>query len=266
MHIRTDKDGPVRLVAIDRPQVRNAVNTAMACELYQTFLDFERDPDSSVAVLSGTDGAFCAGFDLRHAASGLDADAFRELDIPGDWNDPVAVPLRGPMGPTRLMLSKPVIAAVSGPAVAGGMELAAWCDMRIVDRTAYFGVYCRRWGIPLIDGGTVWLPQIVGHGRAMELILTGRRVDAEEASRIGLANRIADGDVVAAALELGQELARLPQECLRADRRAALGSPRRFAEALRREWLSAGVFEREGRDGARAFAAGQGRSGATRHA
>ncbi len=265
MTIRLEKEGSVKIVSINRPDAKNAVDTKTAGELFDCFLEFEQDPEMSVAILSGEGGAFCAGFDLKHASDELDADALAELDIPDDWQDPVAMPLRGPMGPTRLMLSKPVIAAISGPAVAGGMELAAWCDLRVVDRSAYFGVYCRRWGIPLIDGGTVRLPHIVGYGRAMDLILTGRRVDASEALDIGLANRLADEGVVEAALAIATELSALPQACLLADRQSAQGSRKRMAHALRREWRSARVFEQEGPAGAQAFTRGQGRSGTPRH-
>ncbi len=168
------------------------------------------------------------------------------------------------MGPTRLALSKPVIAAIAGPAVAGGMELALWCDLRVMEESAYMGVYCRRWGVPLIDGGTVRLPRLVGRGRALDLILTGRKVEAEEALRIGLCDRVvADGESRAAAQALAHEIARFPQACLRADRRSVLlqeGLPE--ADALRSEWdCSSGVFEREGAAGAARFSAGQGRHG-----
>jgi enoyl-CoA hydratase len=175
----------------------------------------------------------------------------------------VAHPSRGPMGPTRLSLSKPVIAAIAGPAVAGGMELALWCDLRVMEASAYMGVYCRRWGVPLIDGGTIRLPRIVGQGRAMDLILTGRKVEAEECERIGLASRLCeDGAALETALALAEELTRFPQGCMRADRRSMLTQwsldP---AQALVNEWQSAETFRAEGSAGAARFAAGRGRSG-----
>src|SRR5205085_567630 len=170
---------------------------------------------------------------------------------------------RGPMGPSRLLLSKPVIAAVAGPAVAGGMELAMWCDLRVMEETAYMGVYCRRWGVPLLDGGTVRLPRLVGRGRALEIILTGRKVPAEDCQRIGLCERLVPhGESRAAAEALAREIARFPQECMRADRRSVFAQEGLSeGAALREEWRSAAVFEREGAAGAARFAAGKGRHG-----
>ena len=259
--VRIEKSGPVTTVILDRPEARNAIDPAAAAGLHAAFLAFDRDPEAHAAVLWGAGGAFSAGADLKHlaAASG------------GSWLDRLQVPAAagelppGPLGPTRLELSKPVIAAISGPAVAGGMELALWCDLRIMEESAYFGVYCRRWGVPLIDGGTVRLPRLVGQGRALDIILTGRQVPAAEALAIGLCERVVpDGAARRAAEELAQELARFPQTCLRADRAAVhrqSGLPLR--EALRQE-LAGGLeaLRREGVAGAARFARGEGRHGA----
>jgi enoyl-CoA hydratase len=215
----------------------------------------------SVAVLFGAGGAFCAGFDLKYAARCAAAKIRCALDFP--LSDSSSIP-RGPMGPTRLQLSKPVIAAVAGPAVAGGMELALWCDLRVMEKSAYMGVYCRRWGVPLIDGGTVRLPRIVGRGRALDIILTGRKVPAEECERIGLCERIVpDGESRAAAEALAHEIARFPQGCMRADRRSVwLQEGLSEMEGLRSEWAcSSGMVAREGAAGAARFAAGKGRHG-----
>lgn len=263
MSISIDREGAVTIVTIDRPEARNAVNPAMARDLFDAFVAFGRDGDQRVAVLTGSGGAFCAGFDLKYSANQIDETWFVEHDLDESWHDPVEHPRKGPMGPTRLLLPKPVIAAVAGPAVAGGMELALWCDMRVMERSAYMGVYCRRWGVPLIDGGTVRLPRIVGHGRAMDMILTGRKVDAEECLEAGLANRICDdGKSLETALELADQLCRFPQECMRADRMSAIRQwSLETGDALIGEWQSADTFRREGRHGANRFAAGKGRSG-----
>jgi enoyl-CoA hydratase len=255
------RDG-VTTITINRPEVRNCVDPETARRLFEAFEAFEADAEARVGVLTGAGGFFCAGFDLRSAGSGA-ADAWMEsLDIPQGWDDPVAVPLPGPMGPSRLMLSKPVIAAIEGPAVAGGMELAAWCDMRVMAEGAVTGVFCRRWGVPLIDGGTVRLPRILGQGRANDLILTGRPVEAAEAQRIGFADRIcAAGQALEVATALAQDLTRFPQACMRADHLSARMEPAALAAALRREWASASAFLAEGRAGAARFAAGKGRSG-----
>ena len=181
MSIRIEKDGPVWTVIHSRPEARNALDPESAKALFAAFQSFDADDTASVAVFWGEGGAFCAGWDLKHAASLAGADALDPFDFPQEGEPPMAA-----MGPSRLELSKPVIAAVAGPAVAGGMELALWCDIRVMEETAFMGVYCRRWGIPLIDGGTVRLPRLVGEGRAMDLILTGRRVNADEALQIGL--------------------------------------------------------------------------------
>jgi enoyl-CoA hydratase len=258
MTVRIEKEGRVWTVIHSRPEAKNAMDPASAEALEAAMLEFERDVDAAVAVLWGEGGAFCAGFDLKHAAkgSGISTEAF-----PADPQAPLP---RAPMGPTRLVLDKPVIAAVAGPAVAGGFEIALWCDLRVMEETAYFGVYCRRWGVPLIDGGTVRLPRIVGRGRALDLILTGRKVTAEEALRINLCERVVpDGTSRQAAEALAREIARFPQACMRADRRSVYlqeGLPLR--EAMRQEWTN-GVpaYFAEGKEGAGRFASGKGRGG-----
>jgi enoyl-CoA hydratase len=221
------------------------MDVEIAEALVEAFLAFDRDPDAAVAVFWGAGGAFCAGWDLKLAASLAGrSEPLQALNLPEN-DGPVP---RGPMGPSRLKLSKPVIAAVAGPAVAGGFELALWCDLRVMEEGAYFGVYCRRWGIPLIEGGTVRLPRLVGQGRALDIILTGRKVTAEEAFRIGLCERIAPKfKAREVAEELAREIARFPQECVRADRNSVYlqhGLP--VAEALKREWQnSVHVLEKE---------------------
>jgi enoyl-CoA hydratase len=252
--IETTADGPVLTIALNRPAKRNAVDGPMAAALLRAFEAFEADDALRVAVLWGAGGHFCAGADL----SGLDDPARRnELDAQGGG--------AGPMGPTRLALAKPLIAAVSGYAVAGGLELALLADLRVVERDAVFGVFCRRWGVPLIDGGTVRLPRLVGMGRALDLILTGRAVAAEEALAIGLANRIvAPGAALAEAQALALEIARFPQGCMLADRRSAYQQwDLPLAEALRAEG-AAGVamVAAEGVAGAARFVQGAGRHGA----
>ncbi len=254
--------GRTRLWCLTRPEARNAVDPALARALYAAARDFEADSAVDVAVLTGAGGAFCAGFDLKSAAGGEGAGWIAGLTIAEDWVDPVNDPRPGPMGPSRLMLSKPVIAAIEGPAVAGGMELALWCDLRVMAEGAQFGVFCRRWGVPLIDGGTVRLPRLVGQGRANDLILTGRGVAAAEAQAMGLADRVTPaGGALAAALALAHSLARFPQACLRADFLSARMAPADLAAALRREWASAGVVLAEGIAGATRFARGAGRGG-----
>lgn len=252
--VRTERQGPVWTVILDRPAARNAVDPETAEALLAAFEAFESDEDASVAVFWGAGGTFCAGYDLKHAASG--APEIGRLD-PGEGS-------RGPMGPTRLDLSKPVIAAIAGPAVAGGMELALWCDLRVMEEDAYFGVYCRRWGVPLIDGGTVRLPRLVGMGRALDLILTGRKVEAEEALRIGLCERVVGpGMARQAAEDLAHEIARFPQMCLRADRRSAYDQWTLPTEAALAAEYRGGLpaLEAEGLKGAARFAGGSGRGG-----
>ncbi|MEZ5811016.1 MAG: crotonase/enoyl-CoA hydratase family protein [Rhizobiaceae bacterium] len=263
MSINVETRGDITVVTIDRPEARNAVNPEMAKALFDAFVAFGRDDSQKVAVLTGVTGAFCAGFDLKAAAGGMGGDWFAEHDLDESWRDPAEDQRPGPMGPTRLLLPKPVVAAISGPAVAGGMELALWADIRIMECSAYMGVYCRRWGVPLIDGGTVRLPRIAGHGRAMDMVLTGRRVDAEECHAAGLANRLCDdGRALETALAYAEELTRFPQGCMRADRMSAI---RQWslgpADALRSEWRSASAIGAEGQAGAARFAAGRGRGG-----
>jgi enoyl-CoA hydratase/carnithine racemase len=211
MSVRVERSGPVTTVILDRPQVRNAVDGPTAAALAGAFGEFDADPNASVAVLWGEGGTFCAGADLRAVGTPV-----------GNRVEPEG---NGPMGPTRMRLSKPVIAAVAGHAVAGGLELALWCDLRVAERSAVFGVFCRRWGVPLIDGGTVRLPRIVGLGRALDMILTGRPVPASEALAMGLITQVVpDGQSRQAAEQLAATLAALPQTCLREDRLSAIGS------------------------------------------
>ncbi len=256
-----ERDGPITTIIRNRHEARNAMDPASADALTAAMLAFDADPSQSVAVLWGAGGAFCAGYDLKFAASLLGKrKPLNDLDFP-EGARPVP---RGPMGPTRLQLSKPVIAAIAGPAVAGGMELALWCDLRVMEQSAFMGVYCRRWGVPLIDGGTVRLPRIVGRGRALDIVLTGRKVPAEECYRIGLCERLApDGTSREVAEELAREIARFPQDCMRADRRSCFlqeGLPE--AEAMRAEWWnSIDMVERSGAAGAQRFAEGKGRGG-----
>jgi enoyl-CoA hydratase len=264
MSVRIEHKDHVTTVVIDRIDARNAVDEPTAEALMQAFVGFEADPDARAAVLWGAGGTFCAGYDLKYASTLADPDTFRrefidKLPFPAE-----ETPVRGPMGPSRLLLSKPVIAAVEGASVAGGMELALWCDLRVMAHDAFFGVYCRRWGIPLIDGGTARLPRLVGLGRAMDLILTGRKVTAEESLRIGLCDRVVSrGMARAAAEELAREIARFPQAALKADRRSAYESlSLDVRAAMIREWTG-GVesFATEGAAGAGRFAQGRGRSG-----
>jgi len=261
MSVLIEKSGPVTTVVLARGEARNAVDPATAAKLTEAFLAFDADPGQHVAVFWGAGGAFCAGFDLKHASSlaGKSSPLAPNNFPKGDGPVPP-----GPMGPTRLELSKPVIAAVAGPAVAGGMELALWCDLRVMEEDAYMGVFCRRWGVPLIDGGTVRLPRLVGRGRALDLILTGRKIMADECLRIGLCERVVPhGESREAAEDLARELAKFPQECMRADRRSVwLQEGLSEREGLRAEWEnSAQVFEREGAAGAGRFASGKGRHG-----
>ncbi len=247
-----EHDGPVTVVTINRPERRNAVDSVCADGLRRAFLAFDSDDDRSVAVLTGAAGTFCAGADLKAVTEG------DRRPIPDQGP--------GPMGPTRLTLSKPVIAAVEGYAVAGGIELALWCDLRVAAEDAVFGVFCRRFGVPLCDLGTVRLPRIIGHGRAMDLILTGRAVSAPEALTLGLANRVvAPGEALAAAVALAHQLAALPQVCLRSDRMSALeqwGLSEEDAAVNEASRGRAVVSSGETLEGAMRFAGGAGRSGA----
>jgi enoyl-CoA hydratase len=248
--VRVERNGPVTTVIMNRPHARNAVNGPAAAALFAAFEEFDADDSASVAVLCGENGTFCAGADLK---------AFGTPDMnPAHRTGP------GPMGPSRMVLSKPVIAAVSGYAVAGGLELALWCDLRVAEEDAVFGVFCRRWGVPLIDGGTVRLPRLIGHSRAMDLILTGRAVEAQEALAIGLANRVVGkGEARQAAEAMAAELAALPQLCLRADRLSALNQwGMSEADAMDAEFASLSRVAAESLAGAKRFADGAGRHGA----
>ena len=262
MTITSVTKNQVTTITLSRPERRNAVDPATAQALYAAFLAFDADDSARVAILTGAGGAFCSGFDLKAAGAGESDAWMAQVDIPEGWTDPVAQPLPGPMGPSRLMLQKPVIAAIEGPSVAGGMELAAWCDMRVMAQGAVAGIYCRRWGVPLVDGGTVRLPRILGQGGANDLILTGRPVDADEAYALGFANRTcAVGQALKTAQRIAADLTRFPQACMRADHLSARMPPADLAAGLRREWVSAAAFQAEGRAGAARFAAGKGRSG-----
>ncbi len=247
--VLVERMGPVMQVTINRPERRNAVDRETAAALAEAFRTFDRDEDAAVAVLTGAGGSFCAGADLRSFAEGEGNRVHAEGD--------------GPMGPTRMQLSKPVIAAVAGHAVAGGLELACWCDLRVVEQDAIFGVFCRRWGVPLIDGGTVRLPRIVGRGRALDMILTGRPVGADEAREMGLANRVVPtGQAREAAIALARDIARFPQATVRSDLRSVY-----WGEALPVDRGLATEFEfglpslEVGRSGAARFSEGRGRAG-----
>ena len=247
MSVIVDHDGPVTIVTIDRPARRNAVDPETALALRDAFAAFAADADARVAILTGSEGHFCAGFDLNA--------------VGGSRYDPDGP---GPMGPTRMLLEKPVIAAVEGHAVAGGLELALWCDLRVAAASAVFGVYCRRWGVPLIDGGTVRLPRIVGQSRALDMILTGRAVAADEAQRIGLADRVvADGEALAAAIALAKQVAAFPQLCMTSDRLSAYRQWDFDIEGALAHEAHAGVAPlRDGAAaGAKRFTEGTGRGG-----
>jgi enoyl-CoA hydratase len=255
MTVRTAvEEGGVLVVTIDRPEVRNAVDRPTAEALVAAFREFEADGGLLVGVLTGAGGTFCAGADLKAVAGG------RGNRVSQDMADD------GPMGPSRMLLDKPVIAAVEGHAVAGGLELALWCDLRVAARDAVFGVYCRRWGVPLVDGGTIRLPRLIGHSHALDLILTGRGVSGDEALRMGLANRLTEpGGALAAAVELAQQVGRFPQLCMRSDRRSSYEQwGRSLDDALARETeLGLGVIASgETVAGASRFAGGEGRHGA----
>ena len=247
--VRVEKKGPVASVIIMRSEVRNAVDPETASQLRAAFAEFDADQHSAVAILTGAGDHFCAGFDLKALSGG-------EIAYEPEGH--------GVMGPSRMMLSKPVIAAVEGYAVAGGLELALWCDLRVASETAIFGVFCRRWGVPLIDGGTIRLPRLIGHSRALDMILTGRPVGAEEALSIGLANRLVPaGQAHAEAVRLAEEIARFPQTCLRADRASTYVQWGEDVErALKREGREGEKpLREEAVKGAGRFASGLGRGG-----
>lgn len=251
MAVHYETDAPVAIVTIDRPEVRNAVDRATAAELAAAFRAFDADDSLGVAILTGAGGTFCAGADLKAVATG----GGNRTANGGD----------GPMGPTRMRLSKPVIAAVEGFAVAGGLELSLWCDMRVAAADAVFGVYCRRWGVPLVDGGTVRLPRLIGESHAMDMILTGRGVSGEQARAMGLANRIVPkGQALAATKELALQIAGFPQRCMRSDRLSALEQWDSDFDAAMRNETKRGrevIDSGETREGAARFAAGAGRHG-----
>ncbi|NUP62557.1 MAG: crotonase/enoyl-CoA hydratase family protein [Nonomuraea sp.] len=249
MPVRTERQGHVTTVVLSRPEARNAVDGPTAAELADAFREFEADEEARVAVLWGEGGTFCAGADLK----AIGTERGNRVAEDGD----------GPMGPTRLRLSKPVIAAVAGHAVAGGLELALWCDLRVAEEDAVFGVFCRRWGVPLIDGGTVRLPRLIGQSRAMDMILTGRPVAAREAYDMGLANRVvATGTARAEAEALAAEIARFPQACLRGDRASVLEQDGQDETAALRGELRHGMdVLAQSLEGAARFASGAGRHG-----
>lgn len=249
--VNFEVEGALAIVTIDRPEVRNAVDRPTAEALVEAFRRFDRDDSLAVAILAGAGGCFCAGADLKAVATGKG----NRLTEDGD----------GPLGCTRMLLGKPVIAAVEGYAVAGGLELALWCDLRVAAQDAVFGVFCRRWGVPLVDGGTIRLPRLIGMSHAMDMILTGRGVSGDDAFRMGLANRIVEsGAALAAAKELAGQLAVFPQRCLKSDRMSAYEAwvlP--LDAALRNEFArgNATVESGETRSGAARFAGGEGRHG-----
>jgi enoyl-CoA hydratase len=249
--VKTDRHGSITLVTIDRPAVRNAVDAATAAALAEAFRAFDATDDSPIAILTGAGGTFCAGYDLKSIAAGHKSPLSEEGD--------------GPMGPTRMLLSKPVIAAVEGHAVAGGLELALWCDLRVAAENAVFGVYCRRFGVPLVDLGTVRLPRLIGHSRALDLILTGRGVSGAEALNMGLANRLTPpGKALDAAIELAEALSNFPQACMRSDRLSSYQQwSLSYDEAMRNELRlgQAVLASGETVSGAQRFATGQGRHG-----
>ncbi|MGW3244019.1 crotonase/enoyl-CoA hydratase family protein [Streptomyces sp. NPDC001070] len=253
MPVRVERSGPVTTVVLSRPRARNAVDGPTARELADAFREFDEDPGASVAVLWGEGGTFCAGADLK-AIGTPRGNEVTEVTGGGD----------GPMGPTRMRLGKPVIAAISGHAVAGGLELALWCDLRVAEEDAVLGVFCRRWGVPLIDGGTVRLPRLIGTSRAMDLVLTGRPVDAAEAYAIGLVNRVVPtGEARAAAERLAAEIAAFPQTCVRHDRLAVLEAEGQDeTAALEAELRHGRISLAEAGEGAARFSAGAGRHGA----
>mgnify|MGYP002151152522 FL=1 len=255
MTVLTEKKGKVLTVIINRPDVKNAIDEATGVALAKVFREFEDDDSVSVAVLCGSGNTFCAGWDLKKAANFSDMDKINQLTPEDD----------GPIGPTKMLLSKPVIAAISGYAVAGGMELALWCDMRVVEEDATFGVFCRRFGVPLVDGGTVRLPRLIGMSHAMDLILTGRPVGAVEAKQIGLANRVVEkGESRNAAEELAAQIALFPQTCMRSDRMSAYEQwDKSFVDAVKNEFTRgiSVVNSGETLKGAASFEKGQGRHG-----
>ena len=253
MNVRYETDGPAAIVTIDRPDRRNAVDAITAAELADAFREVDADPEIAVGILTGSNGTFCAGGDLKAMADGVGQNV---VTVNGD----------GPMGVTRMMLTKPVIAAVEGHAVAGGLELAVWADLRVAARDAVFGVFCRRWGVPLTDGGTIRLPRLIGQSYANDMILTGRPVEGPEAHHMGLANRLVEpGTALTESIALAKQLAEFPQRCMRSDRRSSydqwgMGLPDALAHetVMGRDVIMSG----ETRAGATRFSDGAGRHGA----
>ena len=245
MDVRYEADGPVALITIDRPQTRNAIDGELARLLAEAFEQFDADPALNVAVLFGDGGSFCSGADLRTMDNPLDPEGI------------------GPMGPTRMVLEKPVIAAIEGYAVAGGLELALWCDLRVASKEAVFGVFSRRFGVPLIDGGTARLPRTIGTGRAMDMILTGRPVEAQEAFEWGLVNRLTEpGEALDGAVEIAWALALPPQRCLRNDRLAVLaGEGLNIEQAMAQEFSLGLASLDDAVEGTKPFLQGEGRHG-----
>lgn len=263
-NVRISHHGDVTLVQLHRPDVRNAVDADTAHALHEAFIAFDNDPAAKVAVFHGVNGHFCAGWDLQMGAKVVQQSPTAAQDIISTLDfSPIDTQPIGPMGPTRLLLSKPVIAAIEGAAVAGGMELALWCDLRVMAENAYFGVYCRRFGVPLIDGGTIRLPRLIGLGRAMDLILTGRQIDATEAQQMGLCNRVVpEGQALEAAIALAEQLSKFPQATMRADRMSAYKQhDLPLPEALHQEWQGGKPCINEGLQGASRFSAGEGKHG-----
>ena len=254
MAVYVEKEGPVTTVILSRPEVRNAVDRETAAELADAFRAFEADEEARVAVFWGEHGHFCAGADLKKLAGGNP----NRVEPDGD----------GPMGPSRMVLSKPVVAAISGYAVAGGLELALWCDLRVMEEDAVFGIFCRRWGVPLIDGGTIRLPRLIGLSRALDLILTGRPVGAEEALQMGLVNRVVPRDKAKEEAQgLARQIAEFPQTCMREDRLSAYEQfDLSFEEALANEFKHGlNAVDTEAVKGASRFAKGAGRHGSFRN-
>ncbi len=266
MTVRVEKKNKVWTIIHNRPEARNAMDPDSANALYDAFIEFEKNDDAYVAVFWGEGGSFCAGWDLKYASSLEGENPLSSLNIKKNRKKNLNgsdIP-RGPMGPSRLELSKPVIGAIAGPAVAGGMELALWCDFRVMEMSSYLGVYCRRWGIPLLDGGTVRLPRIVGQSRALEIALTGRQIMAEECLKLGLCEYVVeDKHSRKKAEELAHNIARFPQECLKADRQSILNqSTLTIKEGLSYEWdNSINIIVEEGIKGAKRFTRGHGRHG-----
>ena len=260
MTVSIEKSDDIWTIIHDRPEARNAMDPESADALVAAFEEFDKSA-AKVGVLWGAGGTFCAGFDLKYAATATPANRAERPDLSFPLGS--AAPPRGPLGPTRMELSKPVIGAIEGPAVAGGMELAMWCDIRVMAEDAYMGVYCRRWGIPLMDGGTVRLPRLIGQGKSLEITLTGRKVSAEECYAIGLCEKVEPtGTTRQAAEVMAREIARFPQDAMLADRRSIIeGQGLSIRDALKLEWANGSHGNKHSAAGAARFASGVGRHG-----